>query len=168
MVADDAEQEFMTKRRRETSMTRAWSWKRAMAAGVAAAAAVAAVWGAETGAAFPRPENPRPAAVVPCKAPGGYFFGPNFVRADIAVVAQGSPHLFRIERGRVKAVAVDSITVRERDGSSVTIPVAPNATVRINGRPSVLFALRRRHTVTTIRDGDSPASCVLAAAPGRG
>lgn len=117
----------------------------------------------QDGVASTRAESPRVAGTVPCKPPGGFFFGSNLVRADIALVVQGSLHLFRVERGRlVKPVGVDSITVRERDGSVVDIPVSPSAFVRINNRPATLTALKRRHVVTTIRDGDSPASCVLA------
>ena len=137
-------------------------WKTAIAVVAAAAAGIGGVWAVQDGLASTRADSPKNPGAVPCKPPTGYFFGQNLVRADIAVVAQGSLHLFRIERGRVKAVGVDSITVRERDGSSVDIPVSPTAIVRINGRPGTLGALRRRHVVTTIRDGDNPASCVLA------
>jgi hypothetical protein len=133
-------------------------------AAVLAAVAIGAGGGfaVQDGLASPRAENPRAAGAVPCKQLGGYFFGQNLVRADIALFVQGSAHLFRVERGRVKSVSIDLITVRERDGTQVMIPVAPNATVRVNGRLATLASLRKRHVVLTIRDGDSPASCVLA------
>ena len=140
------------------------TWQIVTAAVLAALIGIAGASAVQDGIASTRAENPRVAQTAPCKPLGGYFFGENLVRADIAVVVQGGPHLFRVDRGRVKTVAIDSLTLRERDGSVVTIPVAATATVRVNGRFATLSAVRRKHVVLTVRDGDNPASCVLASA----
>jgi hypothetical protein len=137
-------------------------WQIGAAAVAAVAVGVGGGLAVQDGFASTQADSPHAATAVPCKQLGGYFFGPNLVRADIALFVQGSAHLFRVDRGRVKSVSIDSITVRERDGTQVMIPVAPGATVRVNGRLSTLAGLRKRHVVLTIRDGDSPASCVLA------
>jgi hypothetical protein len=76
----------------------------------------------------------------------GYHIGPKLVRAA----------------GLVKDRPEGTITLRERDGSVVTIPVAPGATVTLRGRTVALSALRRGMTATVIRDGDAPATEIRA------
>ena len=55
--------------------------------------------------------------------------------------------------------------LRERDGSLVTIAVAPDAAITVGGQPAAYTALRKGMAATVIRDGDAPATEVRA---GRG
>lgn len=94
-----------------------------------------------------------------------YFFGPKLVRAEIVVRDAGEVRVYRVDRGRIRAVrpALNALTIIERDATVVTIPVAQDAEVTLGGRVVSLTALRRGMTVTTARLGDAPAETVLAA-----
>jgi hypothetical protein len=94
-----------------------------------------------------------------------YFFGPKLVRAEVVVRDQGEVRLYRVDRGRIRAIrpALNTITVLERDGTLATVPIAPDADVSLNGRTVLLRALRRNMIVTTVRLGDEPAETVVAA-----
>jgi len=98
---------------------------------------------------------------------GNVFFSPRFARAEIVVVTGGMPRAIRIDRGRAKAVSPGSLTLLERDGTLVTIPVASTAAIRVNGRPGALTEIRRGAIVLTARDGDAPATTVVAQGRGR-
>jgi hypothetical protein len=113
----------------------------------AAAAAAAALAVAQSGAAGPG-------------SLGSFFFGPKLVRAEVVTSENGVVHDYRIDRGRIRAVAPDSVTLRERDGTVVSVPVAPGAEVRLHGRSVPLKRLRRGQVATTVRDGDAAASIV--------
>src|SRR5262245_37591484 len=82
----------------------------------------------------------------------GYFFGPKMVRAEV-VVKDG---------GAIRDKVPGSLTVKERDGTLATLPVAPNATVTINGRGAAYQQLRKGMVVVVIRVGDGPAIEVRA------
>ena len=88
---------------------------------------------------------------------GDYFFGPKLVRAEVLMVDGGGLHDFRIDRGAIRAKAPGSLTLRERDGTLVTIAVSPAASITRNGRPVPFSMLRRGMVATVIRDGDAPA-----------
>ena len=93
---------------------------------------------------------------------GAYFFGPKLVRAEVLIKDGGVLHDYRVDRGTIRAKSNGSLSVLERDGSLVMIPVASAAAVTIDGRPAAFSALRRRMVVTVIRDGDAPATEVRA------
>jgi len=93
---------------------------------------------------------------------GNYFFGPNLVRAEVLVKDGGVLHDYRIDRGVVRAKANGSLTLLERDGSLVTVQIAPAAAITIGGRPAPFASLRRGMVATVIRDGDAPANEVRA------
>jgi hypothetical protein len=109
----------------------------------------AVLLGAQSGYALPGPH-------------GNYFFGPKLVRADVLVKDGGALHLYRVDRGVIRSKANGSLLLRERDGSLVTIAVAPTAAITVHGRPAAYAALRRGMTATVIREGDSPATEVRA------
>jgi hypothetical protein len=94
---------------------------------------------------------------------GNYFFGPKLVRAEVLVKDGGVLHDYRVDRGVIRNKADGTLTLLERDGSLVGIPVAPTATITLNGRPVAYAALRRGMVATVIRDGDAPANEVRAA-----
>ncbi|HSC90290.1 MAG TPA: hypothetical protein VLB86_01400 [Gaiellaceae bacterium] len=91
-----------------------------------------------------------------------YFFGPKMVRAEVIVRDGGALHDYRLDRGRIRSVAADSLTLLERDGTVVTVPVAPGADVTLAGRPVALTRLRRGMNALVVRDGAAPAGVVRA------
>jgi len=93
---------------------------------------------------------------------GSYFFGPKLVRADVLVKDGGALHLYRVDRGFIRSKANGSLVLRERDGSLVTIAVAPGAAITVHGQPAPYSALRKGMAATVIRDGDAPATEVRA------
>jgi len=90
-----------------------------------------------------------------------YFFGPKLVRADV-VVNDGGIRQYRLDRGRLLRIQDSSLLVREGDGTVVVVPVAGDATIRLNGRTVTLQNLRRGLRVLTIREGGAAASEVRA------
>lgn len=93
---------------------------------------------------------------------GAYFFGPKLVRAEVLVKESDGLHDYRVDRGVIRDKSPGSLTLRERDGTLVTIAVAPTASVTLQGRLSSFSALRRGMVATVIRDGDTPASEIRA------
>ena len=119
---------------------------------VAALLAVNAVLiGAQAGLALPR-------------SLGAYFFGPNLVRAEVVVRDDGLVRLYRIDRGAIRDKSPGTLTLRERDATIVSVPIAPTATITINGRLAGFRALQRGMIATVIREGDAAASEVRAVA----
>ena len=90
---------------------------------------------------------------------GAYLFGPKLVRAEVLVQDGGVVHDLRVDRGRVLAVNGSSLTLRERDGTVVTVQVAAGADVY--GYVSSVFAIRRGMRATTVREGGGPATTVV-------
>ena len=95
------------------------------------------------------------------RALGSYFFGSKLVRADV-VVRDGGIREFRLDRGRVVRIGPARLVVREADRTVVVVPVAPVATVLLNGRAAVLGDLAPGMIVTTIREGADAASEIRA------
>lgn len=93
---------------------------------------------------------------------GSYFFGPKLVRAEVLVKDGGVLHDYRIDRGTIRSKAGGTLTLLERDGTVVAIPVAAGAAITIGGQPAGYAALRRGMVATVIRDGDAPANEVRA------
>jgi hypothetical protein len=82
--------------------------------------------------------------------------------AEINVIgARGQPHTLIFDRGRVQSVGASSLTLKERDGSVVTIRVAPNAVVRIGGRRVSLDQVRPGYQATTRGVDGLPATRVV-------
>jgi hypothetical protein len=109
-----------------------------------------ALWLAHAGFAVP------PSSLI---AP---FFGSKMVRAEVVWKEAGGTHDTRIDRGKIRSVTATSVTLLEKDGTLVTIPVAPGASVRLGSRDVPLTRFRRGMTVTVIRSDDAPASNVQA------
>ena len=79
---------------------------------------------------------------------GKYFFGPKLVRAEVLVKDGGVLHDYRVDRGTIRNKAGGTLTLLERDGSLVGIPIAPTAAITINGRPVAYTDLRRGMVAT--------------------
>ena len=93
---------------------------------------------------------------------GNYFFGPKLVRGEVLVRDAGALHVYRIDRGHIRGKTAGELTLREGDGTLVTIAVSPTATITFRGRPVTLAQLRRGMVATVIREGDAPAIEVRA------
>lgn len=91
-----------------------------------------------------------------------YLFGPNMLRTEVVLKLKDALHDYRVDRGKVRAVTATSLTLKERDGLIVTIPVSATARVQMNGRRVRLAALRRGMEAMTVRDGNDPADTVQA------
>jgi hypothetical protein len=94
------------------------------------------------------------------KALANSLLGTRMLRAEIAVQAGSVHHDYLLDRGRIRSVssATNSITLTERDGQVVTITVAADARITLNGQASSFAALTKRMTATTIRDGVGSAA----------
>lgn len=101
-----------------------------------------------------------PGAALP-RSLANYFFGPKLVRAEV-VVQDGGVREYRLDRGRLLRKQGLNLLLRELDASIVVVPVAPTAVILLNNRPVPFERLRRGLIVTTIREGDAPASEVRA------
>jgi hypothetical protein len=101
-------------------------------------------------------------AAGPGSSLGSFFFGPKLVRAEVVTNEAGTIHDYRVDRGRIRVVTPTSLTLFERDGTLVTVPVSATADVRLDGVTVPLTRLRKRFTATTVRDGAASASIVVA------
>jgi hypothetical protein len=63
-------------------------------------------------------------------------------------------------QGRVIAVGPSSVTLREQDGTVVTIAVAANAIVKVNGQAGSLSQIQPGFSATTVTVGGLPARAV--------
>ena len=94
----------------------------------------------------------------------GYLLGPKMVRGEIVVKDGSTLHDYRVDQGRLRAVVVGSsvLSLYERDGQLVTVPVAPGARITLGGRLVPLSALKRGMRAITVRDGKAAAETVQA------
>jgi hypothetical protein len=93
---------------------------------------------------------------------GNFFFGPKLVRAEVITSEGGVIHDYRVDHGRIRVVTPSSLTLFERDGTTVAVPVAPTANVTLGGKTVPLTRLKRGFMATTVRDGAASASMVVA------
>ena len=88
------------------------------------------------------------------------FFGPRMVRAEVVVQSPaGAVRDYRIDRGQITEVGQGSITLREQDGTIVTIQVGRNARIVGLGRPAAA-QLRPNMRVLVVRQANRPASMI--------
>jgi hypothetical protein len=133
---------------------------RRIATGLALAAvvvAVAAAWRPSVGLVRASRADVPAVQIAP-----SFFFGSRMARAEAIVVIGGVAHDFQVDRGRLTAKTASSVTLRERDGTSHTIAVAPTAQITFAGQAVPLKRLRRGFLVTTVRDGEAAAGWVKA------
>jgi len=101
-------------------------------------------WIAQGGFALPR-------AVI------NQFFGPRMVRAEV-LLQNGED--WRIDRGVVTAATGTTLTLREADGTIVTLDISPTARIQGAGRASNVGLLRRRVRVVVYHQANLPADLV--------
>lgn len=88
------------------------------------------------------------------------FFGGNLIRAEVLVASPGGTQDWRIDRGVITAISGTNVTLREKDATSVTLQIDPNARVQGPARFSSVAQLRRRLRVVLYRQADQPATLV--------
>ena len=91
---------------------------------------------------------------------GNVFFAQRFARAELVLAASGGPQPVRIDAGRIRSTGGGALTLVERDGTVVTIPVSPSAAIRVGARPASYADLRRGQLALTARVAEAPAEAV--------
>jgi len=91
-----------------------------------------------------------------------WLLGPKMVKAEIVVKDGGTTYDYRIDQGKVRAVSSTSVTLYERTGDVVTIPVSPGARITLGGKTVLLTALKKGMRAQTVRNGGAPAYTVQA------
>jgi len=117
--------------------------RRFMVLAVALVAVNSFFWLASGGFALPR-------AII------NQFFGNQMVRAEV-LLQNGQD--WRIDRGVVTSVAGGTVTLREADSTTVSIPVSPSA--RIQGARKI----RKRFRVVVYHQANLPAELVQVEGP---
>jgi hypothetical protein len=91
----------------------------------------------------------------------GEFFGARMVRSEVLVQApDGTTQDYRLDQGTIVGLPPGTVTLRERNGDVVSIPVDPGAQVHIGTQILTPQALRRRMRVVTIRVANAPATSI--------
>ena len=80
---------------------------------------------------------------------------------------KGKAHTLVYDRGTVTSVGAGAVTLTEQDGSVVTISVAVNAVIKINGAPGTLARIQLGSTATTTAVDGAPAKLVQVKAAQR-
>jgi hypothetical protein len=88
------------------------------------------------------------------------FFGNRMVRAEVLVQSAGGVQDWRIDRGVVTAVSGTTLTLREGDGTSVTLDISPTARVQGSARIFSVAQLRKRLRVVVYHQANLPAEIV--------
>ncbi len=100
--------------------------------------------------------------------PGGPPFLKGMTNATVNVYRDGKTVTISVDRGKVKSVADDSITITERDGQDVTIPTDGDTKVVAGPRKTkTLSDLKAGQRVTVNRE-EGQAAKAVALMPKRG
>ena len=83
--------------------------------------------------------------------------------AEINVTAKNVPHTLIVDRGKILEITTTQLMLRERDGSTVAIPLTGQTIVTVDGVPATISHLRRRMTAMTLRVDGGAAVRVRAA-----
>jgi hypothetical protein len=102
------------------------------------------------------------AATAAAGLPGPGSLPPGWSHAEINVTIRRVPHTLIYDRGRIQSVSPSALTLRELDGSTASIPLAPETRVVIGGQPASIAELRRGMTAMTLRIDGGPARQVRA------
>ena len=85
--------------------------------------------------------------------------------ATVNIVIRRVPHTLTYDHGRVTDVSPTSLTLREPDGSVVTIGIDAGTRVKIDGRPAAVGQVRRLETATTVTVDGGAAALVQVKIP---
>jgi hypothetical protein len=100
-------------------------------------------------------------------AAGGGSLPAGWTHAEINVFQNHTAHTLAFDRGRVTDASGTSLTLREADGTSVQIALAPDTQVIVDGRSGQLSDLRRGVIAVTQRIDGGPARQVKVHVPPR-
>jgi hypothetical protein len=92
-----------------------------------------------------------------------YLLGPKMVKSEIVVKDGSGLHDYRLDQGKIRSIGPSSLTLLERTGEVVPIPVGPGTHVTLGGKTVSLATLRRGMWATTMREGGNAAISVQAA-----
>jgi hypothetical protein len=106
----------------------------------------------------------QPALLLP-KALSAVLFGPQMIRAEV-ILLDGAFRDVRVDHGQIVALKARVVRLREHDGRVVSLSVAENAAVTLDGRKAPWGWLRVGMSATVLRDGEGDASIVQASAAG--
>jgi hypothetical protein len=90
---------------------------------------------------------------------------PGWSHAEVNVVIKGQPHTLTYDRGKVLSVGPSSLTLKERDGSVVTITVSSSTAFMIAGHPGSLAQIRPQDQATTMSMDGGSATTVSVTVP---
>ena len=89
------------------------------------------------------------------------FFGSHMVRAEVLVQqSTGGVQDWRIDRGVITGVSGTTLTLREGDGTIVSLDVSPSARVQGSARFSNVALLRKKLRVVVYHQANLPAEIV--------
>ena len=107
-----------------------------------------------------------PAGLAVREAVINQLFGPRMIRAEVVVQGPGATTQdYLVDRGVITAVTADSLTLREQDGTTQTIPIASSTQVTPR-RFGAQGRLRPRLRVMVIRLANAPATTIQVEAGG--
>jgi hypothetical protein len=95
------------------------------------------------------------------------FFGNRMVRAEVIVQSPTGIQDWRIDRGVITSIAGTTVTLREGDGTSVTLQIDPNARVEGPARFATVALFRRRLRIVAFHQANLPAELVQVEGAGR-
>jgi hypothetical protein len=107
------------------------------------------------------------AAGAAVKLPASPNLPAGWSHAQINVVLKRVPHTLTYDHGTVTSVSATALTLREPDGSVVTIAVDSSTRIMISGRRATLDQVRRLETATTVSVDGGPAAVVKVRVPPR-
>jgi hypothetical protein len=81
---------------------------------------------------------------------------------EINVTIKRVPHTLSLDRGRITQVNSAKMTLREKDGSIVVMPLSPTTIVTLANVPSTVFALKKGMNAQTMRIDNGAAVRVRA------
>jgi hypothetical protein len=70
---------------------------------------------------------------------------------ELNVTIKKAPHTLIVDRGKITEITTTQLTLRERDGSTVVIPLTAQTIVTVDNARKSISSLRRRMTATTLR-----------------
>ena len=119
------------------------------------------------GSAFGRPGSPAGALAGTGSAPASAAARwreriSHVTHATVDVFVAGSNHELTLQHGVLTSVGNDGLTVKETDGTSVTIAVDANTAVRLDRQPSSMDALKTGDVVFAVQIDGHPARLVVA------
>jgi hypothetical protein len=88
------------------------------------------------------------------------YFGQRLIRAEVVVQTSTASEDYLIDRGSIRTIAPGSITLKEKDGRVVIVPVATTVAITGGGRGRGTGGLRVGMRVMVIRVADAPAATI--------